>query len=130
MDSEAPRIAIVDDEEAVRRALLRLLRSANYRAEAFDSAAGFLDSLSRWIPQCLILDLQMPTMTGLELQQRLLQLDVTIPVIVITAYDEADTRQRSLALGASRYFSKPIEGSDLIDAIRFAVDGNIDGRKS
>lgn len=130
MDGEAPGIAIVDDEEGVRRALQRLLRSANYRAETFDSAVTFLESLSRWIPQCLILDLQMPTMTGLELQQRLLQLDIAVPVIVITAHDDADTRQRCLALGAIRYLSKPVEGSDLLEAIRVAVDPPVDSTRS
>lgn len=121
MDGEAPRIAIVDDEEPVRRALLRLLRSAHYQAEAFDSAASFLESLSEATPHCVILDLQMPKMTGLELQQRLRQLAATLPVIVITAYDEPDTRQRCLALGAGWYFRKPVDGNDLLEAIRLAV---------
>lgn len=129
MDGEAPLIAIVDDEEVVRRALLRLLRSARYRAEAFESGASFLESLSRGVPSCVILDLQMPEMTGFELQQRLRQLAVRLPVIVITAYDEVDTRQRCLALGAGWYFRKPLEGDDLLEAIRLAVDSPAGGSK-
>lgn len=122
MNGEAPLIAVVDDEEPVRRALLRLLRSARYRAEAFASASTFLESLPLRFPDCLILDLQMPTMTGFELQERLGQLDRRLPVIVITAYDEAGTRDRCLAMGARHYFRKPVEGNDLLDAVESVVD--------
>ncbi len=121
MDGETPLVAVVDDEGSVRRAVVRLLRSANYQAEAFASSSVFLDSLAKRIPDCLILDLQMPGMTGLELQVRLLQLGCRVPVIVITAYDEAETRARCLAMGASRYFRKPVEGDELLDAIRSLV---------
>lgn len=116
-----PFVAVVDDEGSVRRAVVRLLRSANYRAEAFASTTVFLESLAVRVPDCLILDLQMPGMTGLDLQVRLLQLDCRVPVIVITAYDEAETRTRCLAMGASHYFRKPVEGDDLLDAIRSVV---------
>jgi FixJ family two-component response regulator len=122
MDDEKPLIAVVDDEESVRRALLRLLRSANYRAEGFESAIDFLDSLSIRVPSCIILDLQMPEMTGLELQDQLVRLGRFPPVIVITAYDEVDTKDHCLALGASYYFRKPIEDNDLIDAIGEVID--------
>jgi FixJ family two-component response regulator len=122
MESTAPFIAVVDDEAAVRRALLRLLRSAHYQAEAFESAALFLESLSERTPQCLILDLHMPAMTGLELQECLLHLQVRVPIIVITAFDGVDTRERCLALNAKHYFCKPVEGDDLLEAVRLAVD--------
>src|SRR5690606_27297940 len=74
MSDRKLRVAVVDDEESIRRALLRLLRAADYDAEAFDSAVGFLRSLGKRTPDCVILDLQMPQMTGMELQQRLLEL--------------------------------------------------------
>jgi FixJ family two-component response regulator len=105
-----------------------LLRSAKYRAEAFGSAAGFLESLSVQVPDCLILDLQMPAMTGLELQDRLRQRGSTLPVIVITAHDEPGTRSRCLAMGASRYFRKPVEGDELLDAVRSLVGPSVAGR--
>ena len=129
MDDNAPLVVVVDDEESVRRALLRLLRSANYDAEAFDSGARFLESLSRRTPQCLILDLQMPAMTGIELQQRLTELDSghLVPVIVITAYDEPESRDRCRALGADRYFSKPVDGNELLESVRQLVAAH--GRK-
>ena len=121
MDGTAPLIAIVDDEVSICRALLRLLRVANYRAEAFNSPLLFLESLAERVPDCVVLDLQMPMMTGVEMQQQLLQLDDPPPVIIITAHDEPKTRERCLALGAVRYLRKPIEGDLLIESIEAAV---------
>ncbi|HLT91112.1 MAG TPA: response regulator [Woeseiaceae bacterium] len=122
METPAPLIAVVDDEKPVRRALMRLLQGERYRVEAFESAAGFLDSLPTEIPRCVILDLQMPDMSGVELQQRMLELDLHLPVIVITAHDRADMHQRCLALGARWYFCKPVEASELLEAVRIAVN--------
>lgn len=116
-------VAVVDDEASVRKALLRLLRSANYQAEAFESAHAFLASLEDHVPDCVVLDLQMPAMSGLELQERLSRLDSRPPVIVITAHDEPGTRERCIALGALRYLSKPIDGNHLIESIRSVIAG-------
>jgi len=121
MDASRPLIAVVDDEASICRALLRLLRAANYRAEAFSSPDAFLDSLAGHVPDCVVLDLQMPGMTGVELQQHLLALDDPPPVIIITAHDEPKTRDRCLELGALRYLRKPFEGELLIDSIEKAV---------
>ena len=121
MDSQPPLIAIVDDEVSICRALLRLLRVADYRAEAFSSPILFLESLAERVPDCVVLDLQMPMMTGVELQEQLLKLARPPPVIVITAHDEPKTRERCIALGAVRYLRKPIEGDLLIDSIDKAV---------
>jgi FixJ family two-component response regulator len=104
--------------------MLRLLRSANFRAEAFRSAADFIDFLGRQTPDCLILDLQMPTMTGMELQEHLLRSQTRLPVIIVTAHDEPEAAERCLALGASLYLRKPIEGALLIDSIRSLVGKN------
>ncbi|HET7608639.1 MAG TPA: response regulator [Gammaproteobacteria bacterium] len=121
MDSNAPLIAIVDDEVSICRALLRLLRVTDYRAEAFNSPILFLESLAKRVPDCVVLDLQMPMMTGVELQEHLARLADPPPVIIITAHDEPKTRERCLALGAVRYLRKPIEGEMLIDSIEKAV---------
>ena len=121
MESKAPLIAIVDDEVSICRALLRLLRVADYRAEAFNSPILFLESLAQRVPDCVVLDLQMPMMTGVELQEHLARLADPPPVIIITAHDEPKTRERCLALGAVRYLRKPIEGEVLIDSIEKAV---------
>jgi FixJ family two-component response regulator len=121
MDANPPLIAIVDDEVSICRALLRLLRVADYRAEAFNSPILFLESLAQRVPDCVVLDLQMPMMTGVELQEQLARLADPPPVIIITAHDEPKTRERCLALGAVRYLRKPIEGEMLIDSIEKAV---------
>jgi FixJ family two-component response regulator len=128
MERTPPLIAVVDDEASICRALLRLLRVANYRAEGFNSALSFLESLAERVPDCVVLDLQMPIMTGVELQQRLLRLNDPPPVIIITAHDEPKTRDRCLALGAVRYLRKPIEGDLLIDSIEEAVGGKRAGK--
>jgi FixJ family two-component response regulator len=117
-DREPPLIAVVDDEESIRRAMVRLLRSAHYRAAAFNSAGAFLASLAERVPECVVVDLQMPTMTGLELQEELVQLGEPLPIVIITAYDEPDTRDRCIALGAKHYFRKPIDGKVLIESIQ------------
>lgn len=121
MENKQPLIAIVDDEASICRALLRLLRVANYRAESFDSPVRFLESLAEHKPDCVVLDLQMPVMTGVELQQQLLRLEDPPPVIIITAHDEPKTRERCFALGAVRYLRKPIEGNLLILSIEEAI---------
>ena len=113
----APLIAVVDDEESIRRAMLRLLRSANFRAVAFCSGLDFLDSLSDQMPDCVILDLQMPKLTGLELQQQLKEHARAPPIIIMTAHDEPGARERSLALGASFYLRKPIDSTTLFASI-------------
>ncbi len=127
MDSHLPLIAIVDDEASICRALVRLLRVSNYRAEAFSSPLLFLESLAERVPDCVVLDLQMPVMTGVELQQRLLLLPEPPPVIIVTALDEPKTRDRCLALGAVRYLRKPIEGELLVDSVHQAVSAKRKG---
>ena len=127
MDRQPPLIAIVDDEVSICRALLRLLRVANYRAESFNSPILFLESLAEHVPDCVVLDLQMPSMTGVELQEHLLRLADPPPVIIITAHDEPKTRERCLALGAVRYLRKPIEGDILMGSIEEAVRGKRGG---
>lgn len=117
MRDDVPLVAVVDDEASICRALLRLLRSANYEAVAYSTAPEFLASLNERLPDCVVLDLQMPGMTGFELQEHLQRLDARPPVIVITAHDEPGARKRCLALGASYYLRKPIESGTLIDSI-------------
>ena len=115
------RIAIVDDEESVRRALTRLFRFADYSAEAFASAADFLASLSDGAPDCVVLDLQMPEMTGLELLQYISKLPKPPPVIVITADDSQRTQDDCNALGTKRYLRKPVDSAALLASVRDVV---------
>jgi FixJ family two-component response regulator len=114
-------VAIVDDDTAVRKALSRLLGASAIRAQCYGSAREFLDSLASGTPECLIVDLQMPEMTGLELQGELNRLGTRIPTIVITAHNESGLRERCLAAGASAYLIKPLDARELIASIGSAV---------
>jgi FixJ family two-component response regulator len=117
MPKPVRRIAIVDDDALVLRALSRLLRASSFTPETYDSARAFLDSLPLGEPECLILDLQMPEMTGLELQRHLTGKGIHIPTIVITAHDDAGARERCRSAGASAYLLKPLQSATLIAAI-------------
>jgi FixJ family two-component response regulator len=112
-------IAVVDDDESVRKALIRLLRSANLAGLAFPSARAFLDVFMDLPIDCIVLDLQMPDMTGLELQRhlRVSHPDLRVPVIIITAHDEPGSRERCIAAGASAYLRKPVESGVLLAVI-------------
>jgi FixJ family two-component response regulator len=115
-------IAIVDDDEWVREALVDLMRSHGYRAEAFDSALAFLDSDWRAASDCLIADIQMPAMTGLELFSRLQAFKEPIPTILITAVPDDAGRARALRAGVCCYLAKPFEEAELLRCIRAAVE--------
>jgi FixJ family two-component response regulator len=111
-------VAIVDDEESFRVALVRLFRQASFSAEAFDCGSSLLDSLPIRVPDCVIVDLQMPGMTGIELIERLSRLAAPPPVIVVTAAAEQDTREDCMALGTKRYLRKPVDCAILLDSVR------------
>jgi FixJ family two-component response regulator len=116
-------VAVVDDDRSVGTALCRLLRTAGIEAKAFESAADFLQSLQERQPDCLVLDVQMPGMNGLELQQRLKDLALGLPVIMITGRDEASIHAICMAMGASSYLRKPLNDDDLLDAVDRAISG-------
>jgi FixJ family two-component response regulator len=119
----SPIIAVVDDEEAVRRALRRLLSAAGFAVEVFLSGEDFLASVASRVPGCLVLDLHMPAPDGFAVQTRLVQSGIRVPVVVITGHDMPGTRERVLALGASAYLRKPVDGQLLLDAIKTAMEG-------
>ncbi|HTP92222.1 MAG TPA: response regulator [Xanthobacteraceae bacterium] len=124
MAKTAHSIAIVDDDPSVLKALARLLSSRSFVAKTYPSGRQFLDSLTEGMPDCLIADLQMPGMTGLELQLNLAGRGVRIPTIIITAHDEAGMRERCKAAGAVAYLSKPVQDTSLFDAIDAANKGS------
>lgn len=113
-------IAVVDDEEAVRRALLRLLNASGLRARAYESAEDFLANWRSDPPGCVVLDLHMPGLNGLELMQCLQRLDARLAFVVITAHDEPAMRARCLDAGASAYLCKPLDERTLLTAIEVA----------
>jgi len=114
--NDAPVIAIVDDDDSVRRSLLRVVQSAGYAAEGFGSAREFLDWLPRGRAACLVLDVHLTEMSGFDLQERL-----AVPIVFITAHDDAVTRQRIEKSGASGHLRKPFGEQSILEAIRRAV---------
>lgn len=121
MSRSQPLIAVVDDEESIRKSLRRLFMASQLDAVVYASGQEFLDSLSACQPDCLVLDLQMPGLTGLEVQRALASARVRFPTIIITAHDEPETRARCLSVGAAAYLCKPLHDEMLLNAIADAV---------
>jgi FixJ family two-component response regulator len=116
-----PTIYIVDDDESVLRAMKRLIRSMDMDVETFESGQEFLDSDFRDQNACLIADIKMPVMGGMELQKKLLAQGSKLPVIFITAFDSKDLRSKAKESGAAGYFQKPVDGQALLDLIQWAL---------
>jgi FixJ family two-component response regulator len=114
-------ISVVDDDESMREAVRVLMKSLGFTAEAFASAEEFLNSRQLPRTSCLITDVQMPGMTGLELHRHLVAFGKTIPTILITAYPDDTVRERALGDGVVCYLSKPFEESDLLACIHAAL---------
>jgi FixJ family two-component response regulator len=116
-----PVIAIVDDDHSVREALTSLVRSLGYAAIAFECAEDLLKSKRRRSVACVIADVQMPGMTGVELHQRLSASAEPIPTVLITAYPDDGARERALSAGVIGYLSKPFDENDLLACVRSAL---------
>jgi len=114
-------IAIVDDDEAVRRTLASLVRSLGYEARTYRSGAEFLRERSDEDPACMISDIQMPVMTGDELQGRLVEAGRSFPIIFMTAFPTEPMRRRVLEAGARCYLSKPIDPNEIIRSLEEAL---------
>jgi FixJ family two-component response regulator len=114
-------IAVVDDEEPIRKALKRLLRAAGLEAEGYASGQAFLDDAANRRPDCVLLDLHMPTMSGQQLLARIRKMAGRPPVVVITAHDTPETRDQCLAAGAAAYLRKPLDERLLLNAISAAL---------
>jgi FixJ family two-component response regulator len=114
-------IAVVDDDESVRRSTRLLLESFGYRAAIFESAEGFLRFGPFRDTSCLVLDVQMPGMDGLQLQSQLAAQGCGIPIIFITAYDDQEYRRRAMRAGAVAFLGKPFTDQQLLQAIRSAL---------
>ena len=118
-------VSIVDDDASVRRSTRRLLRSSGFRAEAFASAEEFLDSKSAGETGCLILDLRMTGMNGLELQRRLSQNGNPVPIIFLSAQASEEDERSALRSGAVQFLRKPVSKEALLGAIRDALKRSI-----
>ena len=115
-------VAIVDDDEAVRVALEGLLRSAGLSARAFDSAEKFIESGQQLHTACLITDIRMPGMSGIELQAKLNAEHCRIPIVFITAHGDAQMRMQALRAGAVEFLAKPFNDEALLETIRAALE--------
>jgi FixJ family two-component response regulator len=116
-------ISIVDDDQSVREAMARLMKAYGYLAQTFASGAELLSSNYCARTDCLIADVQMPDMTGLELHGRLVAAGMPIPTILITAHPDDSVRSRAIEAGVLCYLTKPVSEDDLLGCIRSAVVG-------
>jgi len=121
MDAKERIVYVIDDDESVRKAFARLLRSANFRAETFASVEEFLRDPKQAGEACILADILMPDESGFTLQTRLAASGITLPVIVVSASDDASVRERVRELGASAFFRKPVDDQALLDAIWWAI---------
>jgi len=122
-----PLIAIVDDDESVCRAVRRLVRSVSMEAETFNSGQEFLDLLDAmpsFHPDCLVLDVQMPGLNGLDVQECLSERGNMVPVVFITAHDDVGVRERALRSGAIAFLRKPFNDALFIRTLREALKRN------
>lgn len=119
--NQSPLVSIVDDDESVRDSIQSLLRSAGMRAGVFSTAEDLLDAGQLEDAACIILDIRMPGMSGLQLQRRLADDGYRIPIIFVTAHADEDVRHQALEAGASAFLSKPFDPGGLLDSVQAAL---------
>ena len=122
MAEPTPVIYIVDDDEGVRQALSSLFRSVGLGAGTFGSAREFLNARLADAPSCLVLDVRLPGLSGLDLQQELADRDIQIPIIFVTGHADVPMSVQAMKAGAVEFLTKPFRDQDLLDAVHKAVD--------
>lgn len=132
MDQQRPKIFVVDDDESVREALGSLIRSAGLNVETFASAHEFLSRRRADEPGCLVLDVRLPGLSGLDLQQRLAEINIETPIIFITGHGDIPMSVRAMKAGAVEFLTKPFRDEDLLAAIHEAIrrDGSVRRRQA
>jgi len=115
--TESPKISIVDDDSSMREAITTLISSIGFSVDEFFSAEDFLKSGRPDVFDCLILDVRMPGIDGLELQRRLVAANITVPIVFITAHYSEDQRRVAMEAGAVAFLRKPFTEQELLDAI-------------
>jgi FixJ family two-component response regulator len=118
----APVVFIVDDDQDVRESLRRLLSSVGLAVEVFATAQAFLTARRPDAPGCLVLDVRLPGLSGLDLQRELAAVDASLPIIFLTGYGDIPMSVRAMKAGAVEFLTKPFREQDLLDAIRHAID--------
>ena len=122
MAEKDPVVYVVDDDPGVREALDSLIRSVGFRVQTFASAQDFLQSKPSTAPSCLILDVRLPGLSGLDLQRELRQADIHIPVIFVTGHADIPMSVRAMKAGAVEFLTKPVRDQDLLDTIQQAIE--------
>jgi FixJ family two-component response regulator len=120
--TDAPRVFVIDDDAAMRAAIQGLLKSAGLRSETFGAAEDFLRSKRPDGPSCLVLDVSLPGISGLDFQHQLADAGIQIPIIFITGHGDIPMTVRAMKSGAVEFLTKPFHDQDLLDAIRQALD--------
>lgn len=120
-----PVVYVVDDEESVRGALRRLLRAVGMRVETFASAREFLEHPLEEGPSCLVLDVRMPGMSGVELQREMARRGIQVPIVFVTAYADVPMSVETMKAGAKDFLQKPFGEQDLLDAIHDALEKDV-----
>ena len=122
-------IAIVDDDPSVREGLSSLIRSAGLLAETFESAQKFLDRPGAEAPSCLVLDLQLPGLSGLDLQKRMAEIGLETPIVFLTGHGNIPASVQAMKAGAVEFLTKPFDEQDLLHAIQEAVERDRQNRQ-
>ncbi len=122
MSEAAAVVFVVDDDASVRRAIKRLVESVGLRVELFGSPQEFLASERPDLPNCLVLDIRLPGMSGLDFQRELAEADIQIPIIFITAHGDIPMTVRAMKAGAVEFLTKPFRDQDLLDAIQQGLE--------
>jgi FixJ family two-component response regulator len=131
MKSSAPMVFIADDDHSVRKGLERLIKSAGFKVETFASAEEFLQHKPyRLCPSCLVLDVRMPGLSGIDLQKELIQKGTSIPIIFITGHGNIPMSVKAMKNGAVDFLPKPFDDKELLSAIDRAIDKSIQIRKN
>jgi len=121
-NNAAEMVFVIDDDESIREALKSLIRSVGLSVETFASAQDFLQSTRPDVPSCLILDVRMPGLSGLDLQRDLAETNIQIPIIFITGHGDIPMSVRAMKAGAVEFLTKPFRDQDLLDAIQQALE--------
>jgi FixJ family two-component response regulator len=130
MKEAEPIVFVIDDDRMVREGLQSLIKSVSLRVETFSSAQEFLTAKRPDAPACLVLDVRMPGLNGLDLQRKLSDADVHIPIIFITGHGDIPMSVRAMKEGAQEFLTKPVRGQDLLDAVQKAIAGDSVFRKA